>query len=811
MKTQTSNALHNAIMEAGGKDRPPMLELGNYVQWKSIIKRYIDTKPNHELIHYCLQNPRYEYKWTKKAVPVAEGNSKKTTERSQQATRNRGKAIVNSFAPIYDQEPVTVTKDDEMSKEKEIDKLMALVSLSFKKIYKPTTTTFALYQIPVELIKITHQESSEALGTGYENQRVIDVARARENVGTQDVPYHKEKMLLYKQEEAGVQLNAEQEDWRDDTDDESNDQELEAHYMYMAQIQEVTPDISVNSGPIFVPNGDALRKCILSGPYKPTTILVQAVAATDDSPAIPERTIVETPVNMSPANKAHFEAEKEAIHLILTRIRDEIYSISEWSRVVMIVKQQHKLDEVSYHKLFDILKQNQKEVNKLRAERLARNANPLALVATAQANQEPYYQTLKSHKSYAPSSKPSILTRPHTTTRYKGKEIAKPITPLSDTASEEDSYPEQAQGDKDMQKNLALIAKKPKRVKDSAYHKEKMLLCKQAEKGVTLQAEQYDWLVDTDEEIDKQELEAHYSYMAKIQEVPTADTGTDSEPLEQVQNDTGYNVFTNDLQHSEQTESINNTCLMETDDNNVILDSPNMCDDDIQNDQNDVESDDKLIPDGEETLALEREGRSKLNKDSEYGHVAKECQKPKRAKDAAYHKEKMLLCKQEEARFQLNAKQADWKDDTDDEPEDQELKAHYMYTAQLQEVTPDAADNSEPIFDTEALQQVQTNDNYNVFAIKSEHPEQSKSIHDTYPIEEDEHNMIIDSLDMSYDREQADQNDDDNDLANEHELLASLIEKLKCEIDDSKNRNKFLETSNKALVGGSFSFNFETV
>nr|GFA73625.1 hypothetical protein [Tanacetum cinerariifolium] len=51
-----------------------------------------------------------------------------------------------------------------------------------------------------------------------------------------------------------------------------------------------------------------------------------AVAATDDSPAIPEHTTVETPMNMSPANKAHFELEKEAIHLILTGIGDEIYS-----------------------------------------------------------------------------------------------------------------------------------------------------------------------------------------------------------------------------------------------------------------------------------------------------------------------------------------------------------------------------------------------------------------------------------------------------------------------------------------------------
>nr|GEX39826.1 retrovirus-related Pol polyprotein from transposon TNT 1-94 [Tanacetum cinerariifolium] len=35
----------------------------------------------------------------------------------------------------------------------------------------------------------------------------------------------------------------------------------------------------------------------------------------------------------------------------------------------------------------------------------------------------------------------------------------------------------------------------------------------------------------------------------------------------------------------------------------------------------------------------------------EFGHVAREFQKPKRVKDAAYHREKMLLCKQEEARI----------------------------------------------------------------------------------------------------------------------------------------------------------------
>nr|GEV35044.1 hypothetical protein [Tanacetum cinerariifolium] len=184
----------------------------------------------------------------------------------------------------------------------------------------------------------------------------------------------------------------------------------------------------------------------------------------------------------------------------------------------------------------------------------------------------------------------------------------------------------------------------------------------------------------------------------------------------------------------------------------------------------------------------------------EFRHVVRECQKPKRAKDAAYHREKMLLCKQEEAGIQLNAEQADWRDDTDDDEfEDQELEAHYMYMVQLQEVSPDAADSG-PIFDDEPLQKVSNDDHYNVFAMESEHLEQSESVHNTYPIDQDAHNVIIDSLDISYDGEEIDQNDDDNDLANERELLASLIKKLKCKINENKNRNKFLETSNKVLI-----------
>nr|GEX70089.1 retrovirus-related Pol polyprotein from transposon TNT 1-94 [Tanacetum cinerariifolium] len=328
------------------------------------------------------------------------------------------------------------------------------------------------------------------------------------------------------------------------------------------------------------PNGKALRKYILSGPYKHITILVQAVDATDDSPAIHEHTTVETPMNMSLENKAHFKAEKEAVHLILTGIGDEIYSTVD-----------------AY--------QTAKEMN----------ANPLALVATAQANQEPYYQTSKSHKSYAPSSKLSIPTRSHITTKHKGKEIVKPITPPSEKASEEDIDPEQAQRDRDMQKNLALIAKYFKKIykptnnnlgtSSNSRNKNVDTTPRLGFSALTARnlvispsnAESQKGLKTphTDEEVDEHELEAHYNYMAKIQEVPTADTCTDPEPVEKIQSDVGYNVFGNDLQHSKQSESVSKTCLVEMDDSNVIPDSPDKCEDDIQNGQNDVESDDEHV------------------------------------------------------------------------------------------------------------------------------------------------------------------------------------------------------------------------
>nr|GEV99464.1 hypothetical protein [Tanacetum cinerariifolium] len=209
---------------------------------------------------------------------------------------------------------------------------------------------------------------------------------------------------------------------------------------------------------------------------------VHAVEATDDSPAVPEHTTVETPTNMSPENKAHFLAEKEAIYLILTGIGDDIYSTVDACQTA--------------REMWEAIERLQQEDNDPeQAQRDKDMQKNLALIAK-------YFK-----KIYKPTN-----NNLRTSSNSKNKSV--------DMTSR-------------VYGHFAKECRKSKRVKDFAYHKEKMLLCKQAEQGVPLQAEQYDWLADTDEEVDKQELEAHYSYMTKIKKVPNADSGTDLEPVEQ--------------------------------------------------------------------------------------------------------------------------------------------------------------------------------------------------------------------------------------------------------------------------------------
>ncbi|GJY48579.1 hypothetical protein Tco_0438535 [Tanacetum coccineum] len=286
----------------------------------------------------------------------------------------------------------------------------------------------------------------------------------------------------------------------------------------------------------------------------------------------------------------------------------------EWQRFVTLVKQSRELKTVFYHKFYDILKQHQNEVNEIRAERLARTANPLTLVAKKQSVYHPQNHPTQN-TSYS-------STRSQQSTRNRGKAIVTSSAPTYDPEPDTVTEDDEMSKDKEIDKLMALISLSFKKI---------------------------------------------------------------------------YKPTNNNLRTSSNTSRAN------------------------------------------------QDNSPRINRGTGYDN--------QRAVNVAGARENV-----------------------------------------------DPVDNSGPIFDDEPIHKVQNNnDNYNVFAMENEHPEQPESSNDIYLAEHGDTNITIDSLDICYDRVQDDQ-DDTDDLDQERDLLASLIQKLKCEIDDSKNRNKFLESSNKELV-----------
>ncbi|GJV82906.1 retrovirus-related pol polyprotein from transposon TNT 1-94 [Tanacetum coccineum] len=324
-----------------------------------------------------------------------------------------------------------------------------------------------------------------------------------------------------------------------------------------------------------------------------------------------------------PENIRNFQSKKSN-YLLLTGIGDDIQfhfdacnSAMKWWIAIERLQQGDSFECTKMYTQFysAFTEVNDKDVLK----RIAKSANPLGTIAAAQ----PY-------------------------TKAKRRQT---ITTSIESVSEEDSILEQAPEDNEMQKNLhslqinfnkltnlptqpstfyqtrrtnrryhtkgnigqscsqqtgiqcfnckgyghyAKECRKPKRVKDYAYHKEKMMMCKQAEQGVPLQAEQADWLEDTDEEIDEQELEAHYSYMTKSWMSPPEEPFYWS-AIGTLQTHNESNVYDNVRRHSEQPESINDTYVLEKDDSNVTPDSSNICINDNQVDQNNAECVDERV------------------------------------------------------------------------------------------------------------------------------------------------------------------------------------------------------------------------
>nr|GEW08053.1 reverse transcriptase domain-containing protein [Tanacetum cinerariifolium] len=149
------------------------------------------------------------------------------------------------------------------------------------------------------------------------------------------------------------------------------------------------------------PNGKLIHSSIINGPYVRRMIL----EAGDTNREVPvnETFHVQTDDELTEKELKQIEADDQAIQTILLGHPEDIYAAvdscetaqeicnlkflnnlqPEWSRHVTIVHQTKDLHTADYTQLYDFLKYNQKEVDELKAERLAKTQDPLALMATS--------------------------------------------------------------------------------------------------------------------------------------------------------------------------------------------------------------------------------------------------------------------------------------------------------------------------------------------------------------------------------------------------------------------------------------------
>ncbi|GKA36603.1 hypothetical protein Tco_0723168 [Tanacetum coccineum] len=395
-----------------------------------------------------------------------EPHAKKTLKKQEQSE--------SIFDPLYVAHttsapalPSPSTSSSQPTAQSSNDALMATMTQianllsGFQKQFPPTNNLTGLLPTP-KLHATVHD------GEGHVARQCKEPKRAK------DSQYFKDKMLLMEAKEKGATLDAEAKAFLADVECTAPyDQPLhEYNKIFEVNHEDAYDSASWMKAPMLLP----LSWPTCHPPVPPT--MSQEMQQEEHSDFDAENEIDENTISYDqylldkeaqrvPTDISADTSDKMSMIAILTDLQTKLdghfIESNKEARSLYDGASSHKLsqeiDTVSYHKLFDVLKQFQNEVNDIRSEKLARSANPLALLAAAQPNSDNYYEAPVPQRSNAPSFKQSSSTRTSASTRHKGKEIAKPVTPQSESVSEEDSDQKQARRIRILQKNLALLAK----------------------------------------------------------------------------------------------------------------------------------------------------------------------------------------------------------------------------------------------------------------------------------------------------------------------------------------------------------------
>ncbi|GJT97312.1 hypothetical protein Tco_1092830 [Tanacetum coccineum] len=232
----------------------------------------------------------------------------------------------------------------------------------------------------------------------------------------------------------------------------------------------------------------------------------------------------------------------------------------EWSRHVTIVHQIKDLHKVDYTQLYDFLKYNQVEVNELRAERLARAHDPLALMANSNNsyNYSVFHQDQPSQITYMQQPLPNnnFIPQPSFNTNYMQQLMPNPKdgTYADGQRNQVIQNAVQNSGVRNVGNQNGLIvvlgiayqnvnqngngmghlAKNcivRSRRRDAAYLQTQLLIAQKEEACIQIQAKEFDLMAAAGDLDEIEEVNANCILMASLQQALTSGTQTDKAPV----------------------------------------------------------------------------------------------------------------------------------------------------------------------------------------------------------------------------------------------------------------------------------------
>ncbi|GKE48790.1 hypothetical protein Tco_1480048, partial [Tanacetum coccineum] len=174
------------------------------------------------------------------------------------------------------------------------------------------------------------------------------------------------------------------------------------------------------------PNGKLIYISIINGPYVRRMIPEPG----DQNREVPvnETFHEQTDDELTKKELKHVKADDQAIQTILLGLPEDIYAAVDSCETAQEIWLRD-LYTAEYTQLYDFLKCNQKEVDDLRAERLAKIHNPLALMANSNKpfNYPVFHQDQPSSSTYMqqPMPNPEDITDPTTAMNMALVQMAK--------------------------------------------------------------------------------------------------------------------------------------------------------------------------------------------------------------------------------------------------------------------------------------------------------------------------------------------------------------------------------------------------